>query len=64
MFVRFHELFFDGDTWRFAATDTLLRIYPERFWEDTSVVIAVLVVLQALLVAIVGRFWLRRVSRA
>lgn len=64
VFVRFHELFFDGDSWRFAADDTLLRIYPERFWEDTSVVIAALVVVQALVAAIAGRYWLRRVSRS
>ena len=61
VFVRFHELFFNGDTWRFAADDTLLRIYPERFWEDTSVVIAVLVVVQAIIVAGLGRYWFRRV---
>ena len=28
-FLRFHEVFFSGDTWRFSDTDTLLRIYPE-----------------------------------
>lgn len=64
VFVRFHEVFFDGDSWRFAADDTLLRIYPERFWEDTSVTIAALVVIQAIIVAFAGRYWLRRVSRA
>lgn len=61
VFVRFHELFFDGDSWRFSSRDTLLRIYPERFWMDTSVVIAALVVAQSLLCAVLGTFWLRRV---
>jgi len=61
VFVRFHELFFEGDSWRFAARDTLLRIYPERFWADTGTVIAGLVVAQALLCGLVGALWLRRV---
>lgn len=61
VFVRFHELFFEGDSWRFAADDTLLRIYPERFWADTGAIIAALVVIQALLGALVGALWLRRV---
>lgn len=64
VFVRFHELFFEGDSWRFAARDTLLRVYPERFWEDTSVVIAALVVIQAALCALVGALWFRRVRSA
>ena len=37
-FTRFHELFFEGDSWRFSTTDTLIRIYPERFWEDVSTI--------------------------
>ena len=32
-FDDFHGVFFEGDSWRFARGDTLLRIYPERFWE-------------------------------
>ncbi|MFN8221828.1 MAG: DUF1461 domain-containing protein [Gaiellales bacterium] len=63
VFVRFHGLFFDGDTWRFARTDTLLRIYPKEFWVDTSTVIAMLVVAQAVLVAALGWWWRRRVGR-
>ena len=35
-FVRFHEVFFAGDTWRFNNADTLIRIYPEQFWQDVS----------------------------
>lgn len=61
LFERFHGLFFEGDSWRFARTDTLLRIYPDRFWEDTSAVIAALVVGQAALAAAVGRYWHNRV---
>ena len=60
-FTRFHELFFEGDSWRFSTRDTLIRIYPEQLWQDVSVLVAVLAVAQALLLALVARWWLRRV---
>jgi integral membrane protein (TIGR01906 family) len=56
----FHGLFFDGGTWRFEETDTLRRLYPDRFWLDTAVVIGVLAVLQAVAVFFAARFWARR----
>ena len=40
-FEDFHGVFFEGDSWRFARGDTLLRIYPEQFWERTSQAIAI-----------------------
>jgi integral membrane protein (TIGR01906 family) len=58
----FHRLFFEGETWRFEETDTLRRLYPDRFWLDTAVVIGVLAVLQAVVVFFVGRLWARRAS--
>jgi integral membrane protein (TIGR01906 family) len=56
----FHWLFFEGETWRFEETDTLRRLYPDRFWLDTAVVIGVLAVLQAAVVFFVARLWARR----
>ena len=44
----FHSLFFEGDSWRFADTDTLRRLYPDRFWVDTAIALSALAVLQAL----------------
>lgn len=34
-FAGFHHLFFTGDTWLFLYSDTLIRLFPIRFWEDT-----------------------------
>jgi integral membrane protein (TIGR01906 family) len=34
-FSGFHGLFFEGDSWLFAYTDTLIRLFPIRFWQDT-----------------------------
>ena len=59
-FLRFHEVFFSGDTWRFSTSDTLLRLYPEAFWQDTSQLAAGIVVLQALVVSALATWWLRR----
>ena len=33
-FVFFHRLFFEGDSWLFPTSDTLIRLFPERFWMD------------------------------
>jgi integral membrane protein (TIGR01906 family) len=57
-FVQFHEALFTGDTWRFASTDTLLRLYPDAFWSDFGGVLAGLSILQAIVLG--GGLWLRR----
>ena len=62
-FTRFHEMFFEGDSWRFSTTDTLLRIYPERFWEDVSQLVAAITVGQALVLAPLAWWWLRAAKR-
>lgn len=61
-FEDFHGVFFEGDSWRFAPGDTLLRIYPEQFWERTSQVIALLIVAQAMVAAPLALFWKRHVD--
>ena len=33
-FTGFHHLFFEGDSWLFLFSDTLIRLFPIRFWED------------------------------
>lgn len=39
-FVLFHRVFFEGDTWLFRWSDTLIRLFPEKFWFDVFVLIA------------------------
>ena len=34
-FSGFHALFFEGDSWLFLFSDTLIRLFPLRFWQDT-----------------------------
>lgn len=33
-FVAFHQVFFDAGTWTFLWSDTLIRLFPEKFWQD------------------------------
>lgn len=38
-FVLFHQIFFDSGTWMFLYSDTLIRLFPERFWRDIFIVV-------------------------
>jgi integral membrane protein (TIGR01906 family) len=51
----FHKLLFEGESWHFADEDTLIRVYPERFWSWTGIVLALLVLFQAALAIAVGQ---------
>jgi integral membrane protein (TIGR01906 family) len=41
-FSWFHTLFFEGDTWLFLYSDTLIRLFPIRFWQDAFLWAAVI----------------------
>ncbi|MGE5643621.1 MAG: TIGR01906 family membrane protein [Byssovorax cruenta] len=41
-FTWFHGLFFEGDSWLFLFSDTLIRLFPIRFWEDAFLLAAVI----------------------
>lgn len=41
-FAGFHSLFFTGDSWIFYFSDTLIRLFPMRFWEDAFLAAAIL----------------------
>jgi integral membrane protein (TIGR01906 family) len=56
----FHLTFFGESSWRFDDTDTLRRLYPDRFWSDTAIVLGALAVLQAVVLWLVARVWERR----
>ena len=56
----FHGVFFEDGTWRFAETDTLRRLYPDRFWLDTAITIGVIAVIQAVVLYPLARVWARR----
>ena len=41
-FTLFHQIFFTGDSWLFYYSDTLIRLFPIRFWEDAFLWAAIL----------------------
>jgi integral membrane protein (TIGR01906 family) len=47
-FVAFHQVFFEEGTWTFLWSDTLIRLFPERFWRDTFLVVGGITTLLAL----------------
>ncbi len=56
-FTGFHKLFFENDTWYFAYSDTLIRLFPEQFWFDASLLVGGLSVLEALVILVITWRW-------
>jgi integral membrane protein (TIGR01906 family) len=48
LFTNFHRIFFEGDTWLFRFSDTLIRLFPVQFWRDAFIWIGVLSILAGL----------------
>lgn len=61
-FDTFHEIFFAEGTWRFAFSDTLIRLFPERFWFDASITIGIFTVIGASVILVLMWHWSRRMS--
>ena len=47
LFTGFHLLFFEGDTWLFNFSDTLIRLFPMRFWQDGFIMMGLVTILGA-----------------
>ena len=39
LFTLFHQIFFEGDTWLFYYSDSLIRLFPIKFWQDLFIFI-------------------------
>jgi integral membrane protein (TIGR01906 family) len=48
LFTNFHRIFFEGDTWLFKFSDTLIRLFPVQFWRDAFIWIGSLSILAGL----------------
>jgi integral membrane protein (TIGR01906 family) len=51
----FHKLLFEGESWHFRDSDTLIRVYPEEFWTWTGLAIGVLALAQAAIAFAIGK---------
>ena len=56
-FTSFHNLFFTPGTWQFSFSDTLIRLFPEQFWVDASLVVGSLTILFSLCLMFLMRYW-------
>lgn len=54
LFTWFHQLFFSSGTWLFYTSDTLIRLFPMRFWRDAFIFVGVLSLIIAGLIIILN----------
>lgn len=55
LFVGFHRIFFTGESWLFLTSDSLIRLFPERFWSDTFLMVGGLTALMAIVLGLAFR---------
>jgi len=55
LFVQFHEVFFASGTWTFLWSDSLIRMFPLRFWQDCFIFVGGASVLEAAALAALSR---------
>ena len=48
-FTDFHELFFTANSWVFLYSDTLIRLFPMRFWQDGFIYIGTMCIIAGFL---------------
>jgi integral membrane protein (TIGR01906 family) len=55
LFTGFHQVFFQSGTWVFYTSDTLIRLFPMRFWRDVFALLMALTLVEAALLLWVTR---------
>jgi len=55
LFTWFHMLFFKSGTWMFYTSDTLIRLFPMRFWQDAFIAVGVLSIMASGLILILTK---------
>jgi integral membrane protein (TIGR01906 family) len=58
-FLAFHEIFFSQGNFLFGPDSNLLRLFPEPFWFDASLIAGASIFVTAVVVALLG-WWLLR----
>ena len=41
LFTGFHKIFFEGETWIFYYSDSLIRLFPMKFWQDAFTLLGI-----------------------
>jgi len=63
-FVAFHRIFFQGESWLFSYSDTLIQLFPVRFWIDATWTLALLSLAECVVVGGLTYGWSRHLGRA
>jgi len=58
LFTWFHQIFFESGTWQFDPADTLIRLFPMRFWQDAFTFVGMLSLLIGSLL-----LWFSKINR-
>ena len=58
-FTAFHRLFFEGDTWLFPYTDTLIQLFPLPFWFDIVQLWVLGAIIASCVIGGLALWWLR-----
>ncbi|MBI2873334.1 MAG: TIGR01906 family membrane protein [Chloroflexi bacterium] len=64
LFYLFHIVSFSNDLWQLERTDYLLRLFPQGFWQDATLLIGAATLVEALALIAVAYGGLRWVRRA
>lgn len=62
IFVGFHRIFFEGDSWLFSYSDTFIRLYPQRFWRDCFILLVIVTLVETSLIYWIGKYLAKRAS--
>ena len=62
-FVTFHDLFFPPGTWTFDYSNSLIRLFPDKFWFDAGTILTVSALVAGLIVAAIGYALTRLANR-
>ena len=60
----FHLFFFQPGSWLFSYSDTLIRLFPVKFWFDATLTISALSIMGGLSLAWMGRQWRRSLQKS
>ncbi len=60
-FIGFHEIFFQPGSWTFDWSDSLIRLFPDKFWFDAGILLVGGAFVAGIVVLGIG-YWLGRSS--
>jgi len=62
LFTNFHLLFFEGGSWLFFYSDSLIRLFPVQFWQDIFLVFGILTLAGGILLGWVLPVRMKKIS--